>query len=271
MEIWKKLDYPDFNHLSISNTGRLKNDDGHLYKYRVQKKTGLNFLDVSTLNKKGEKVRKTIYIAHEVAKAFLPLPKDFEEVNYKVIHKPGVSKLSNLVKHLEWKSQSEINRNNALKNSENRYRLANHNKEKFKNYKPKSKKTETTSNGLVMVKRSTGRFKKNPSIKLELNGNRFLINCNAAELMKIQPEDALIFGFDFKGKKCFAFKSDDPDAFVCRAKSNNDNGLRFTSKELMIHFLDCFQYEDQDNAIYFDVKPDKKMNGFLITLSKNRQ
>lgn len=148
MERWKPLEYENLEHYSISNRGRLMNTENDtVLKMRVQKKTSLVFCDISKTLDNGEKIRKTIYITHEVAKAFVPKPKDFDSETYLAVHKKGKSKLDNLPRNIEWRTQSEISSEN-MKNAgpEQRNRLANFNKEKFKDYPKKKyirKKTES--------------------------------------------------------------------------------------------------------------------------------
>ena len=139
MERWKPLNYKYFEHFSISNTGRLKNTNtDEIRKTRVQPKTQLVFCDISVYDKKENKIRKTIYIHLEVAKAFIPLPNDADTVDYKATHKEGVSKLNNLVRHIRWATQSELGKEIMSKaTNEQRNRIGKFNTEKWKGYKKK--------------------------------------------------------------------------------------------------------------------------------------
>ena len=132
MERWKNLPYQYFKHFEISDTGRLKNGKTeHIYTLRVQKQRGLVFCDISVVDEEGIQHRKTIYITHEVAEAFVSKPKDAHLKEYKPTHKSGFSKLNNLSKNLCWKTQSEFSSENMLKNPKNRNRLALHQKKVF--------------------------------------------------------------------------------------------------------------------------------------------
>ena len=132
MEKWKNLPYQYFNHFEISDTGRLKNGrTAHIYTLRVQKQTGLVFCDISVVDEEGTQYRKTIYITHEVAEAFVTKPKDAHLKEYKPTHKDGISKLNNHSKNLCWKTQSEFSKENMVKNPQNRNLLAAHQKKVF--------------------------------------------------------------------------------------------------------------------------------------------
>ena len=162
VEQWRPLSYDFFKHFSISSTGRLKNtSSGAIYKQRVQKKTGLSFCDISTTTENGDKLRKTIYITSEVARAFVPLPADADKVKYVATHKENVSKLDNLAKNICWKTYSEISKENMVKYPENRSKLAEFNKKKFKGYVKKkyikiADREENSKDELVLTTTSTG-------------------------------------------------------------------------------------------------------------------
>ena len=136
MENWRPLKYNYFEHFSISNTGKLKNTDtGEIRKTRIQPKTQLVFCDIIAKDKHKNKIRKTIYIHLEVAKAFIPLPSDADTVDYKATHKEGVSKLNNLVRNIRWTTQSELSKRAMSKaTDERRNRLGKFQKEKWKGY-----------------------------------------------------------------------------------------------------------------------------------------
>jgi len=121
---------------------------------------------------------------------------------------------------------------------------------------------------LLYVRRTNGRFRrKSPTLKLEINGNRFILSEKAQENTKLKNDDGVMFGFNYKQKKAYMFKDDEPDAFMLRTKSVNDNGLRFTSKDLANHFIDCFNI-DMDKSTYFFAVADKpnEKGAFLIEL-----
>ncbi len=139
MEIWKPLEYKYFNHFSISNTGRLKNTEtDEIRKTRVQPKTQLVFCDISVNDENENKIRKTIYIHLEVAKAFIPLPANADVIDYKATHKEGVSKLNNLVRNIRWTTQSELSSKTMAKATTNqRNRIGQFNVEKWKGHEKK--------------------------------------------------------------------------------------------------------------------------------------
>jgi hypothetical protein len=122
---------------------------------------------------------------------------------------------------------------------------------------------------LILVRRTNGRFaRKKASIKLEIIGNRFIINNQLADNLKLKHEDGVMFGFNYKEKKAYLFKDDEPDAFILRTKSVNDSNLRFTSKDLASHFINCFDLTLMESKYYFNVAetPNEK-DAFLITCS----
>jgi len=120
---------------------------------------------------------------------------------------------------------------------------------------------------LIIVRRKNGRFtRKSPSIKLELSGNRFIFNNQVSINVNLKNDDGVMFGFNYKQKKAYLFKDNEPDAFMLRTKSTNDSNLRFTSKDLMVHFIDCFGLDMDESKYFFAVaeKPNEK-GAFLIT------
>ena len=121
---------------------------------------------------------------------------------------------------------------------------------------------------LLYVRRTYGRFRrKSPTLKLEINGNRFILSEKAQENTKLKNDDGVMFGFNYKAKKAYMFKDDEPDAFMLRTKSINDNGLRFTSKDLANHFIDCFNIDLDKSTYFFSVADEPNEKGaFLIKL-----
>ena len=121
---------------------------------------------------------------------------------------------------------------------------------------------------LLYVRRTNGRFRRKcPTLKLEINGNRFILSEKAQENTKLKNDDGVMFGFNYKAKKAYMFKDDEPDAFMLRTKSINDNGLRFTSKDLANHFIDCFNIDLDKSTYFFSVADEPNEKGaFLIKL-----
>lgn len=120
---------------------------------------------------------------------------------------------------------------------------------------------------LIIVRRINGYFlRKIPTLKLELKGNRFTLCRKAQYNTGLKHDDGVMFGFNYKQKKAYIFKDNEPDAFILRKKSVKDNGLRFTSKDLANHFIDCFELDLEKSSYFFTVaeKPNDK-GAFLIT------
>jgi len=180
MERWKALTDLNFNHLEISNTGRLRNSEtSHVYKLRMQKQTGLSFCDVSVIDQNSVLQRKTIYIAREVCEAFVKKPADFTAHLYKAAHKKGVSKLSNLAANLCWKTQSEFSKENMVKYPENRNTLAEFNKKKFAKIRNKLEQEDKVPQTLKPIKSfvlkeiAINKLKENDEFKLSLSKIKF--------------------------------------------------------------------------------------------------
>lgn len=120
---------------------------------------------------------------------------------------------------------------------------------------------------LTIVRRKNGRFaRKSPSLKFEIKGNRFILSEKAQANTKLKHDEGVMFGFNYSQKKAYIFKDDEPDAFILRTKSVNDKGLRFTSKDLGEHFINCFNLTEDKTNYFFEVaeKPNNK-GAFLLT------
>lgn len=93
MEIWKKIE--DYGGLyKVSNKGNVKDLNGHI---KPMYKNNKGYLLLS-LNYKGKTYHPTIH--RLVAKAFIPNPNNFEQINHK-----NCNKLDNCVDNLEWCNQ----------------------------------------------------------------------------------------------------------------------------------------------------------------------
>lgn len=121
-EIWKDIyDFPD--KYEVSNYGRIRNKiTNHIYKNTNKKG------DYFVIILYDEKNKRSTRIHREVAKAFIPNPNNYKEVN----HKDG-NKQNNCVDNLEWCDRKQ-NQLHALKHGLNTINhLNNYNKNKCYN------------------------------------------------------------------------------------------------------------------------------------------
>jgi hypothetical protein len=116
---------------------------------------------------------------------------------------------------------------------------------------------------IIFIKRTnkTGncRTYNNPVIKLEYPTGRFLISQKLADILNVDNDNGLMFGFNQKAKTGFVIKDDEPDAFILRRKDKHS--LRFTSKDLQGFFLNTFELlESGKSTFYFNVsiQPNEK-------------
>jgi hypothetical protein len=82
-------------------------------------------------------------------------------------------------------------------------------------------------------------FKTSPVVFMYMANNRIMISDQVAKILQVDKGDRIIFGFDFKTKKCYCSKSNDPSAFVLN-RPNNDT-LSFASKNLRNNFEQVFK------------------------------
>ena len=122
---------------------------------------------------------------------------------------------------------------------------------------------------IIFVKRTnkTGncRTYNNPVIKLEYPTGRFLISQKLADILNVDNDNGLMFGFNQKAKTGFVIKDDEPDAFILRRKDKHS--LRFTSKDLQSFFIDTFELlESGKSTFYFNVSSSPNDRGlYAIT------
>lgn len=87
-------------------------------------------------------------------------------------------------------------------------------------------------------------FKTSPIMLMFMANNRLLISEHVAKILKLKKGDKIIFGFDFKDKKCYCSKSNDPSAFVLNKpngiQDSYQNALSFASKKLRANFAEVF-------------------------------
>jgi len=82
-------------------------------------------------------------------------------------------------------------------------------------------------------------FKTSPVVFMYMANNRIMISDQVAKILDVDKGDKIIFGFDFKTKKCYCSKSNDLSAFVLN-RPNNDT-LSFASKNLRNNFEQVFK------------------------------
>ncbi len=87
--------------------------------------------------------------------------------------------------------------------------------------------------------------RKTPQIRLEYNNFRFILNQTLINMLKLNIGEKLMFKFNYKEKVAYLFKDDESD-YELRSLGGQ-NSLRFTNKNLAIHFIDCFDL-DSDNS-----------------------
>ena len=124
------------------------------------------------------------------------------------------------------------------------------------------KKETKTTDEIIFVKRanpSNLRTFKNSVIKLEIKNSRFIISQRLAEILKVDNNRGVMFGFNQAASTGYIVKDDEPDAFILKRKDAHT--LRFMSKDLMGYFDKTFNLlEKGDLCFIFTVesKPNKK-------------
>ena len=123
---------------------------------------------------------------------------------------------------------------------------------------------------IIFVKRTKKngncRTYNNPVIKMESPTGRFLISQKLADILNVDNDNGLMFGFNKKAKTGFVIKDDEPDAFILRRKDKHS--LRFTSKDLQGFFINTFDLLETGNStFYFNVESSPNEKGLhIITL-----
>jgi hypothetical protein len=90
-----------------------------------------------------------------------------------------------------------------------------------------------------------------PRIKIELPRGTFVIFKKVAELLDAGQRDAVIFAFNKKEKCAYIYKEEPEEDSYYLGNAGREY-YRFTSKELMLFFIDFFGIENE-KAVYFDV------------------
>ena len=79
-----------------------------------------------------------------------------------------------------------------------------------------------------------------PLLKVSYKKGRFHISSEAAKILDVKANDGVMFAFNMKDRKAWIFKESEPDAFMVRERTN-ENQLNFTSVELAEYFDKCFK------------------------------
>lgn len=90
-----------------------------------------------------------------------------------------------------------------------------------------------------------------PCIKIELSRGTFVIFKKVADLLNAKARDAVMFAFNKKDKCAYIYK-EEPEEDSYYLGSSGREYYRFTSKELMVFFIDFFEIE-KEKVAYFDV------------------
>ena len=90
-----------------------------------------------------------------------------------------------------------------------------------------------------------------PRIKIEMPRGTFVVFKKVADLLKAGNRDAVMFAFNKKDKCAYIYK-EEPEEDSYYLSNSGREYYRFTSKELMLFFIDFFGIE-KEKAVYFDV------------------
>jgi len=100
-----------------------------------------------------------------------------------------------------------------------------------------------------------------PRIKIEMPRGTFVIFKKVAELLNAKQRDAVMFAFNKKDNCGYIYKEEPEEDSYFLGNSGRDY-YRFTSKELMLFFIDFFNIENQ-KAAYFDVSETPNEKGMF--------
>jgi hypothetical protein len=93
---------------------------------------------------------------------------------------------------------------------------------------------------IVIVRRNKkNRVKDKPTIKLYVSNNSFSLSYRATEILDVVAGDGLMFSLNYKTRKASISKDNDEDSFKLNRMPNRKI-LRFSSVDLVDHFLNCF-------------------------------
>lgn len=106
-----------------------------------------------------------------------------------------------------------------------------------------------------------------PRIKIEMYRGTFVIFKKVASLLGAGNRDAIMFAFNKKDKCAYVFKEDPAEDSYYLSNSGRAY-YRFTSKDLMLFFVEIFDLDINEKNVYFDVDPKPDNRGwFKITLN----
>jgi hypothetical protein len=100
-----------------------------------------------------------------------------------------------------------------------------------------------------------------PRIKIEMPRGTFVIFKKVAELLCAKNRDAVMFAFNRKDKCAYIYK-EEPEEDSYFLGNTGREYYRFTSKELMLFFIDFFEIES-GKAAYFDVEETPNEKGMF--------
>lgn len=100
-----------------------------------------------------------------------------------------------------------------------------------------------------------------PRIKIEMPRGTFVIFKKVAELLCAKNRDAVMFAFNRKDKCAYIYKEEPEEDSYFLGNTGRDY-YRFTSKELMLFFIDFFGIES-GKAAYFDVEETPNEKGMF--------
>lgn len=123
---------------------------------------------------------------------------------------------------------------------------------------------------ILFVKRKSAfsgcRTYHKPVIKCARKGGRFIISDTLAKLLNVDDGNGLMFGFNRNSGTGYVVRDDEDDAFILKRKDRFC--LRFTSKDLLEHFIKTFKLDEEwINSYYFLVNEKPNDKGlFVFTL-----
>ncbi len=91
-----------------------------------------------------------------------------------------------------------------------------------------------------------------PRIKIEMPRGTFVVFKKVADLLKAGHRDAVMFAFNKKDKCAYIYKEEPQEDSYYLSNSGRGN-YRFISKELMLFFIEFFEIEKEEKAVYFDI------------------